>query len=158
MDISDERATVLRLLGEYDAHDVDSAADGDEGKLDEADEELLRLQEQGGDEAEEYFQSARNRIRLFREALDGEREGFVVVTTRPGSDGDETLDVTVVNNTGEPTSGRVTVTFYDADGNELETTASETAAFDPDEQRTVSVPIERLEAGERYVASAERAS
>lgn len=154
-DISDERREILRLLDEYAAHDVDS----DEGKLDETDEELLRLQEQGDDEAAEYFQSARNRIRLFRESLDGDGEEFIVVTTRPGSeDADSTLDVTAVNNTGESTSGRVTVTFYDADGNELKTTASETAEFDPDEQRTVSVSIERPEESERYVAAAERAS
>ena len=128
------------MLDEYGAHDVDS----DEGNLDEIDEELLRLQEQGNDEADEYFQSARNRIRLFRESLNGEREEFIVVTTRPGSDGgDETLNVTVVNNTGESTSGRVTVTFYVADGNELETTK-----FDPDEQRTISVLIDRPEESE----------
>lgn len=143
------------MLDEYASHELDS----DEGKLDEIDEELLRLQEQGDDEADEYFQSARNRIRLFRESLNGEGKEFIVVTTRLSSDdADSMLDVTVVNNTGESTNGRVTVTFYDEDGNELKTTASETTEFDPEEQRTVSVPIERPEESERYVASAERAS
>lgn len=155
IDISDERQNILRLLDEYASHELNS----DEGKLDEIGEELLRLQEQGDDEADEYFQSAWNRIRLFRESLNGEGKEFIVVTTRLDSDDtDSTLDVTVVNNTGESINGRVPVTFYDEDGNKFKTTASETTEYDPEEQRTVSVPIDRPEESERYVASAERAS
>ena len=154
-DISDERANVVELLDEYAARDRDS----DEGKLDQIDETLLRLQERGDDEADEYLQSARNRIRIFRNSLGGAGDEFVVVDARSGSDDAEsTVDVTVVNNAGVPTGGRVTVTFYDEDGNELETAASETGEFDAGEQRTVSVLVDPPEGGARYVASAERSS
>ena len=154
-DISDERETVVELLDDYAARDRGS----DEGNLDQIDEELLRLQERGDDEAGEYLQSARNRIRIFRNSLGGEDDEFVVVDTRSGSDGAEsTVDVTVVNNAGAPTAGRVTVTFFDEDGNELETVTAETGEFDAGEQRTVSVPVDPPEGDARYVASAERSA
>ena len=146
-DISDDVQHVYGLLDTYAAEDRSN-----EGTLDEIDEELLRLQEQESDDAAEYFQSARNRIKIYRNSLSGEGEDFTVINTRREADG---LQVTVVNNTDEPVRGRVVITFLDDEGAELDTATSAVSEFDAHDQQTVTVDA-APDSGDRYVASVER--
>jgi hypothetical protein len=160
-DVDDDVADALGRLDEYADRDR-----GDrEGLLDDLDNELLRLEEQVSDEeATRRFQAARNRIRVFRGSLSGGGDGLAVVDTKlgkPDADGDRdvsdlrTEDVEVaatVVNEGEARDVTVTVTFYDAESEEIRSDATETFALDGNAQETVTVSTTVPEDANYYAA------
>lgn len=147
-DVREEAEGVLGLLEEYTG---DGPAGS--GNLDEADERLLRMEEQtDSDVAAERFQAARNRIRLFRESISGDDDGLLVLHTE--RTGDE-VKSTVVNNADAAAIGTVSVAFYDGDGTELGTATVE-ATFDAGEERTLTVSTDVPARTERYVSWVER--
>jgi hypothetical protein len=144
--------------------DGDRAGDGTtdsgtagEGVLDEIEQVLLRLQEQCSDDAEEYFQSARNRVGIFRDSVSGDGDGVTVVSTRRTSGGRRSeYEVTAVNNTDGQVDGRAMVTFYDDDGEELDTATSEQTTYEAGEEKPVRVSADPPDGSSRFTASVER--
>lgn len=152
-DIREETEDVLASLAAY-AGDASAGS----GNLDEADEELLRLEERtDSDVAAERLQAARNRIRIFRESLSGGGDDLLVIhADRTGADDGTAVESTVVNNVDAPVTGTVTVAFYDGDGTELGTATSEETEFDANEEKPVTVRTEVPAGTERYVTEATR--
>ncbi|PSP56104.1 hypothetical protein BRC82_02930 [Halobacteriales archaeon QS_1_67_19] len=123
------------------------------GIVDEIDNQLLRLEERVDDgAAARSIQSARNRLHIYRENREAIDDNLAVVESavRPRDRdaegavlpvGEVTLTATVAN-TGEATEVVSTVTFYDEDGDELESVrgpeffieagGQETVEFSPD--------------------------
>lgn len=150
-DLDEQTGEVLNLVAEYVEDDSATA-----GTLDQAEEELLRLEEQVDDDvAAERFEAARNRLRIYRDAVSGDRGGLAVIATRR-ADGGDGFEATVVNNAADDVDGRVTVTFYDDAGEELGTATSGRESFDPGAERTVSVSADEPDGVSRYVSAAER--
>lgn len=132
--LAEEIETVLDSLDAFAERD---RADR-EGVVDEIDNQLLRVEEEleQGDADDEAaaraIQSARNRLHIYRESREQTAENLVVVDSGVRqNDADErvtegilpvgvvTLTVTVAN-TGEDTEVVPVVTFYDEDGDDLE--------------------------------------
>lgn len=155
-ELRDETGHVLDLLSEYATDAPDGARSS--SNLDEADEELLRLEEQtDSDVAGERLQAARNRIRIFRDSVAGAADGLAVVAARETTrDGDPAVEATVVNDADAATTAAVTVTAYDADGDRIETATAE-ADVDPGGETTVPVRVDLPDGTDRYVAGAEAA-
>ena len=150
-DLDEETGEILNLVAEYVDDDPATA-----GNLDRAEEELLRLEEQvDADVAAERLQAARNRLRLYRGAVSGDRDGLVVIDTRRAG-GDDAFEAVVVNNADADAAGRVTLTFYDDAGERLGTATSDRETFDAGEERTVSVRADDPDGVARYVSAAER--
>ena len=162
-DVDDDVNDALDRLDAY----ADREQGDREGLLDDVDNELLRLEEQVSDEeATRRFQAARNRIHVFRESMSGGGDGLAVVDTklrRPDADDEGNRDVddlrtedvevaaTVVNE-GEARDVTVTVTFYDAESDEIRSEATETFALDRNAQKTVIVPTTVPEDADYYAA------
>lgn len=126
-DLAAEIDTVLDRLDAFAERDVADRG----GIVDEVDNQLLRVEEQLGDEdAARAIQSARNRLHIYRENREATHENLAVVDSavrqheEPESEGvlpvgEVTLTVTVAN-TGEDTEVVPTVTFYDENATELD--------------------------------------
>ena len=150
-DLGEQTGEVLNLVAEYVEDDSATTSN-----LDQAEDELLRLEEQVDDDvAAERFEAARNRLRIYRDAVSGDRDGLVVIGTRRTDDGDAFAS-TVVNNADDDIAGRVTVTFYDDAGEELGTATSDRETFDSGAERTVSVSADEPDGAARYASAAER--
>ena len=155
-ELSGDVDEVLGMLEAYETREY-----GDRiGVLDRMENELTHLQDATTSEtAETRFRAAANRIRNYREAV-SEAPGDVGVLTTKLSGTDETdelaeagrLRVTAVNE-GEPTTGHVAVTFYDANNDEVETVASEPVMFDANEETTVTVDVTTPNRWDYYVAT-----
>lgn len=129
-DFAEEIETVLDRLDAFEERDL---ADR-EGVVDEIDNQLLRveqrLEEEDDEEAARALQSARNRLHIYRQAREETDENLAVVDSdvRERDEavtegtlpvGEVTLTVTVAN-TGEDAEVAPLVTFYDEDGDEVE--------------------------------------
>lgn len=155
-ELSEDVEDVLAMLEEYETREY-----GDRiGLLDRMENEFTRLEEvAASDTAETRFRAAGNRIRSYRETV-REAPGDVGVLTTKLSGTDETADVaeparlriTAVNE-GEPTTGHVAVTFYDANDEEVDTVRSEPVMFDADEETTVTVDVTTPDRWDYYVAT-----
>lgn len=138
-DIGDDIDDVLDLIRTYEDRDYGSR----QSLLDQIDEELLRLEEQAeSDHTRLHVQAARNRIRLYRDAMSESATDFGILATELTADEDEraTLQVTVVNS-GEPRTVDVVVTFYDEDFEELETTRSDPIECGSNAEETVEMDV-----------------
>jgi len=148
-DVDDDVSDVLSTLERF----ADPDRRDQIGLLDDAENTLLRLQEQETDDtATQRFQAARNRIEIFRNAVGNATTDLVVVDSEV-VDADEVVsagiepvqgtavDVRVsVVNLGEAADGVVAVAFYDEEGSGLgEETA--TASLDADAEETVTLSV-----------------
>lgn len=139
-DIDKDIESVLDIIRSYEDREY-----GDrQGLLDRLDEELLRLEEQvESDHTRLHVQAARNRVRIYRDAMSDLTTDLGVITTKLNTADTEdqaTLRVTVVNE-GEPTIVDVTTTFYDEEIGEIKSIRSEPIECDANTETTISLDI-----------------
>lgn len=120
-----------------------------EGVVDEMDNELLRLEERTGGEAERRIRAARSRLQLYRDARDdqGDRPFAVLESKLRESGGDLEageevgLEATVINEKA-PRDLRLDVNFFDADFDAAGTGRGPVVSLDADEQHTEEFEVE----------------
>ena len=155
--LAEELETILDRLDAFDDRD---RADR-EGVVDEIDNQLLRieqlLEERNDDESEaaaRALQSARNRIHIYREHREQTAENLSVVDSgvRQRDDdervtegtlpvGEVVVTVTVAN-AGEDVEIVPIVTFYDGDGEDLETVRGPEFALDGGGQEQFEMEVD----------------
>lgn len=139
-DIDEDIGNVRNLLDSYE----DRGHDDYHSLLDELHEELLRLEELvESDQARLHLQAARNRVRIYRDAIADSPTALGILTTKlttADTGDDATLRATVVNE-GSPTTVDVIITFYDDDVTELETIRSEPLECDVNAESTIVLDV-----------------
>jgi hypothetical protein len=160
-DVSDDFETVrdrLDAFGERDRADR-------EGVVDEIDNQLLRVEELLDDEeATRAVRSARNRLHIYRESLDGTDENLAVVDTgvrqheEPEADGvlpvgEATLTVTVAN-TGDDAEVVPVVGFYDEEGDQVESVRGPAFDIAAGNEGQIELDVDVPSDATRYAVSA----
>lgn len=121
-----------------------------EGLLEDAENRLLALEERLDGEAADRARAARNRVRLYREAVTRTPAPLAVMGTGfrdadPAAEGlpvgDAVLSATVINDGDEPRDAVLVVGFYAPDGTDLGEQVGPSVELDPEEQRTVEMSV-----------------
>lgn len=122
------------------------------GIVDEIDNQLLRIEEKINDEeASRSIRAARNRLHIYRESREASDDDLAVVESGvrhhddPDAEGvlpvgEVTLTVTVAN-TGAATEVVPTVTFYDEDGDDLDSVRGPELFVDADDQEQFEMDL-----------------
>lgn len=139
-DINEDVENILDVIQSYE----DRSYGDRQGLLDRLDEELLRLEEQvESDHTRLHVQAARNRVRIYRDAMADSATDLGIITTKltTADTGEQaTLRVTVANE-GDPTTVNVVVTFYDDEFTEIKTARSEPIECDANAEATAVLDV-----------------
>ncbi|WP_323192735.1 hypothetical protein [Halostella sp. PRR32] len=159
-DVNDDIASVIERLEELPERESGTQ----DSLIDEIDNELLRLEEQLGGDAERHVAAARNRIQIYRHSLGESSEHLLVLDTtfQSGESGpgavpagvrneEGTVEATVLNE-ADPRDVIPVVTFYSGDEELKEVTGAPTE-FGEDDQRTVEVTAMVPEHTDRYTVT-----
>lgn len=155
--VADARAE----LREFDAREATHNA----SMLDDAENLLLRAQEQVSGEPARRIEAVRNRLRIYRETVARSDDGLAVIDShlRTESEGEASVDIlrgetaqlvaTVVNG-GEDRRVLVDVGFYADDGTELEEVASEPVSIGANEEVAIDLEVVVPEGADYYGTAA----
>ncbi|GAA0670258.1 hypothetical protein ACFQDG_02475 [Natronoarchaeum mannanilyticum] len=160
-EIDDEVSGIYDRLEDFTERDRASQ----ESLLDDVDDELLELQERCSGDAARRIEAARNRIRAYRDSLDGASENLAVLETTFRAVESETeatlsdladergvVSATVINES-DPREIMLAATFYDADDETVDEVVGDDIRLDADEQRQVDVEARVPDSADYYTVT-----